>query len=320
MPAPIAFVTGIAGFAGSYLANELLDHGYEVAGSLLRGEPIENIRPVRKRLELVELDIADERRCRDTLVALKPRYVFHLAAMTSVRESFEMQRQTYRVNFEGTLNLLQASRLLKNLRKFVFVSSADCYGAFRPKSRVLTEDQPLNPISPYGISKAAAEHLCQMYHRRFGLPVAIARAFNHSGPRQSDRFVVPAFAKQVAAIEADRQPPIIRVGSLTVRRDLSDVRDIVVGYRLLAERGRPGEVYHLCSGKTVAIGTILNMLRRLSERNIGIGSDKRLIRKADIRVLRGSNHKAVKELGYAVHHPLRQTLRDTLDYYRQQYA
>lgn len=320
MPSPIAFVTGIAGFAGSHLAEELLNHGYEVAGSLLPGESVQNLTSVRKHLELVKLNVISERRCREVLTSIAPDYVFHLAALASVGQSFEMQRRVYRVNTEGTLNVLEAARDLGSVKKFVFVSSADCYGVFRPRDVVLTEKQLPAPVSPYGISKAAAEGICRLFHRYHDLNVTIARSFNHSGPRQSDRFVVPAFARQVAAIEAGRQPPVMKVGNLTVRRDLSDVRDIVRGYRLLAERGRPGEAYHLCSGKTVVIRTVMNTLLRQSTRSIRVSTDKKRLRKADVPVLRGSNHKAVTELGYAVRYSLQQTLRDTLEYFRQEYA
>jgi GDP-4-dehydro-6-deoxy-D-mannose reductase len=147
--------------------------------------------------------------------------------------------------------------------------------------------------------------------------VVIARSFNHSGPRQNDNFVIPSFAKQIAAIEAGRRQPVINIGDLSARRDLSDVRDIVHGYRLLAEKGRPGEVYHFCCGKAVAIKSILDSLLKLTSRPIKAKTDKRLLRKTDIPVLRGSNRRIVKELGYKTRYTLKDTLSDTLNYWRE---
>jgi GDP-4-dehydro-6-deoxy-D-mannose reductase len=232
-----------------------------------------------------------------------------------VGKSFSMERLTYQVNVEGTLNILQAARTLPRLQKLVFTSSADCYGIFTPKNKTLTEEHPLNPISPYGISKTSAEHLCRYYCNRYRVPVTIARSFNHSGPRQNDNFVIPAFAKQVAAIELKRQKPVISVGDLTARRDFSDVRDIVKGYRLLAEKGQPGRVYHFSSGKAVSIQSVLDILIGLSSRKIKVQIDKTRLRKSDIPVLRGSNRRAVQELGFANRYTLKQTLKDTFEYW-----
>ncbi|UCD63706.1 MAG: GDP-mannose 4,6-dehydratase, partial [Candidatus Zixiibacteriota bacterium] len=232
MRKPLAFITGVAGFAGSHLAEELLNHGYRVAGTLLRGEPVDNIRPRLDDIDLVEADILSEQKLNRVIGKFQPDYIFHLAAFSSVGRSFRNERLVYRVNFYGTLNVLQAALTVRKLRKFVFVSSSDCYGRFTPATRALTEDQPFNPVSPYGVSKAAGEYLCRSYVKWRELPVTIARSFNHSGPRQSEHFVIPSFARQIAAIEKGRAEPVMLVGDLSVRRDISDVRDIVCGYRL----------------------------------------------------------------------------------------
>jgi GDP-4-dehydro-6-deoxy-D-mannose reductase len=317
MSKPTAFITGIAGFAGSYMAEELLAHGYRVVGSLYPGESTANLEAVINQVTLVELDILDASRCVSFLSSFKPHYVFHLAAIASVKQSLELERLTYRINFEGTLNILQAAAQLPGLKRVVFVSSAECYGTFRPKNKTLTEEQPLNPVSPYGIAKAAAEQVSLFYFRQFGLPVSIARSFNHSGPRQAESFVVPSFAKQIAMIEAGRQKPVLMVGDLSVKRDLSDVRDIVRGYRLLAEKGKDGRVYQFCSGKAVSIRTVLDGLLRLATRKIRVKVDKSRLRKSDIPVLRGDNRRAVQELGFKIRYSLQTTLKDTLDYWRE---
>jgi len=317
MKKPAAFITGIAGFAGSYLAEELLTCGYKVCGALYPGESTENLRSIIDSIALVKLDILSADRCMAAIPIFKPDYIFHLAALASVGQSFEKERLTFRVNFEGTLNVLQAALRVNNLKRMIFVGSPDCYGIFRPKNKTLTEDHPLNPISPYGISKAAAEQASLFYFRQHDLPVVVARSFNHSGPRQNENFVIPAFAKQIAAIEAGFQKPVLFVGDLSARRDLSDVRDIVNGYRLMAEKGKPGRVYHLCSGKAVSIRKVLDSLLQHSSKKIRVRVDKSRLRKSDIPILRGSNRRAVQELGYKPRYSLQATLKDTLDYWRE---
>ncbi|HOP06613.1 MAG TPA: GDP-mannose 4,6-dehydratase [candidate division Zixibacteria bacterium] len=315
---PIGFITGIAGFAGSHLAELLLSKGFRVYGGLHPRERLDNIAHLKSDLELLRFDIQNTERCERAIDRIRPDYIWHLAAMASVWRSFETEQQVYRVNFEGTLNLLQAAKRDRRLKTFVFVSSADCYGIFKPKSLTLTEEQPLNPISPYALSKALAEQACRFYHTRYDLPVVIARSFAHCGPRQSADFVVAAFARQVALIEADRQQPVIRVGNLSPRRDMSDVRDIVDGYRRLALKGRPGRVYQLCSGKAVKIESILKQLLNLSQRSIKVRIDRERFRPVDVPVQRGNNERAVQEVGFVSRYTLKTTLKDTLDYWRDQ--
>jgi GDP-4-dehydro-6-deoxy-D-mannose reductase len=316
MKKPVAFITGIAGFAGSHLAEELLRHGYTVTGALYKGESTDNLSCIEKGIDLAELDILDPKRCQKLITRFNPDYVFHLAAFASVGKSFANERLVYRINFDGTLNMLAAATKLKKLRKFVFISSSDCYGKVGPKNKTLTESQPLNPVSPYGISKAAAEFACRSHVNRYKLPVTIARSFNHSGPRQSEDFVIPSFARQIALIEKGRSKPIMCVGDLSVKRDISDVRDIVRGYRLLAEHGAPDTAYQLCSGKAVSIRTVLKRLISLSNRKIEITIDPARFRASDIPVLCGDNKLATKKLGYHVKYDLKQTLQETLNFWR----
>ena len=311
-----ALITGIAGFAGSWLAEELLRNGYRVFGTVAPKESLANLRNVENKLSLSRLDILDTAACRKIVASVKPDHLFHLAAIASVGRSFDMEQITFRVNFDGTLNLLEAARQHPKLKSFLFVGSADSYGIFQPPTKVLSEQQCFNPISPYGIAKAAAEFASRYYYRAHGLPVVIARPFNHSGPRQTDNFVIPSFAKQIAMIEADRQKRVLMVGDLSVKRDISDVRDIVRGYRLLAEKGKPGEVYQLCSGKAVSIQRVLDMLITFSHADISVKVDKSRLRKADIPILRGSNAKATRHVNFASEIPLRTTLQDTLEFWR----
>jgi len=318
MKKPHALITGIAGFAGSFLAEELLAHDYKVTGSIVGRESLRNIKKIQSRLKLTKLDVQKPNECSRRIIQTNPDYIFHLAAFSSVGQSFNNERLTYKVNFEGTLNILSAALELKNLKKLVFVSSADVYGTFKPANKLLTEKQPFNPISPYAVSKAAAEFLCELYSDRHQLPVTIARSFNHTGPRQNEFFVVSSFAKQIAEIEVKGKEPIIHVGDLSAKRDFSDVRDIAAGYRLLAEKGASGEVYQLASGNAVSIKHILELLLKMSDKTIIVKTDNSRLRKNDIPCLKGDNRKARNKIGFRPKYSLNQTLADTLNYWREQ--
>ncbi len=317
MKQPHAFITGIAGFAGSFLAEELLAHNYKVSGSMVGRESSRNIKQIQNNIDLVKLDIQKANEASRRIKQLKPDYIFHLAAFSSVGESFKNENLTYKVNFEGTLNILNAAMELKDPATLVFVSSADCYGRFKPVNKTLKENQPFNPVSPYAVSKTAAELLCRYFFTRHRLPLKIARSFNHTGPRQSENFVVSSFAKQIAQIEKKGGEPIIHVGDLTAKRDFSDVRDIVSGYRLLAEKGEPGEVYQFSSGKAVSIKQVLEMLLKMSDKTIIVKTDGSRLRKNDIPCLKGDNQKARTKLRFQPKHSLEETLKDTLNYWRE---
>jgi len=317
MKPPHAFITGIAGFAGSFLSEELLAHGYKVSGSVLGRESLKNIKQVLNNINLIKLDIQKPNECTRRIKQLNPDFIFHLAAFSSVGQSFKNETLTYKVNFEGTLNILNAALEVKNLSKLVFTSSADCYGAFKPANKTLTEKQPFNPISPYAVSKTAAELLCNFYVSRYKAPITIARSFNHTGPRQSDNFVVSSFARQIAQIEKKGGEPIIHVSDLSTKRDFSDARDIVTGYRLLAEKGQNGEAYHFSSGKAVTVRQILEMLLKLSDKTIIVKTDNSRLRKNDIPCLKGDNQKARTKLGFLPRYSLNDTLQDTLNYWRE---
>lgn len=310
-------VTGAGGFAGSHLVDLLLAEGHQISAALSTKENPENLIHLGQRIKRVRFDLTSPSQTARLLKQTRPDWIFHLAGFSSVGGSFSNERLTYDINFGGTLNILEAARSLPHLHKLIIISSADVYGAFSPKNKLLTEKQELAPISPYGISKVAAEHVGLLYHRNYGLPIVIMRPFNHIGPRQSDVFFLPAFCKQIALIEAGRQRGIIKVGDLSVRRDLSDVRDIVNGYLAAAERGTSGEIYHLCSGRTVKLESVLRRLLKKTDKSIKISVDKSRLRAADIPVLRGDNSKAAKELGWAPRYELPEALSACLDFWRR---
>jgi GDP-4-dehydro-6-deoxy-D-mannose reductase len=213
--------------------------------------------------------------------------------------------------------------ILRNARKKVrilIVGSSDMYGVVKPKDIPISEEKPLLPVSPYGSSKAMCDLLAYQYFISYGVQAIRARAFNHTGPRQMIGFVVPDFASQIAKIEAGIFPPVMKVGNLSSKRDISDVRDIVRGYRLLIKKGKAGEAYNICSGKAYSIQDVLKGLLSLSKRKIRVRLDEKRNRPAEISILVGSNFKIKKATGWQPKIPIEKTLQDTLNFWRRKYT
>ncbi len=315
-PAIKAYITGICGFAGSWLAEELLACGYRVRGAALPGESDANLAHLGRKVAVDRFDITDPEACRRFVVKARPDYLFHLAAFSSVGRSFAQGGLTFRVNVFGTYHILEAVRGRKWLKKMVLVSSSDVYGPVGKKDLPLKPNHPLNPVSPYAQAKVAAEYLARTYADQYDVPVVTARSFNHSGPRQNPDFVIPAFCRKI--VEAERfGKKTIATGNLSARRDISDVRDIVRGYRMLAEKGAAGKVYHLCRGRAYRIGDLLKRLIGLSDIHIEVTRDPALYRKTDIPALQGSFHATRKEIGWKPTIDIGKTLSDTLRYWRE---
>lgn len=312
-----AYITGICGFAGSWLAEELIARGYHVRGAALPGESDANVAHLARKVTIDRFDITDADACRRFVVKARPDYLFHLAAFASVGQSFSKGDITFRVNVFGTYNILEALRGRKWLRKMLVVSSSGVYGPVKAKDFPLKPNHPLNPVSPYAQSKAAAEYISRIYAEQCAVPVVVVRPFNHTGPRQSPAFAIPAFCRKIAAAERSGGKKSVTTGNLSAQRDLSDVRDIVRGYRLLAEKGTVGDTYHLCSGKLYRIGDLLDRLVGMSDTHIKISTDRALYQKKDIAAQQGSFHSTRKKIGWKPKIDIVTTLSDTLNYWRE---
>jgi GDP-4-dehydro-6-deoxy-D-mannose reductase len=258
--------------------------------------------------------------------------VFHLAAVTNVRSSWQARRETLETNVLGTHNLLEAVRLEAPRARVLFVSSSDVYGDAEKGETPLAEDRPFCVTNPYAYSKAAGEMMCGFYERIEGLDIVIVRQFPHTGPGQAPEFVCADWARQVVRIERGESEPVLRVGNLDVRRDFSDVRDVVEAYVALVRKGQRGEVYNVCSGKAVALREILDFL--VGEAGAAAGAratvpvaqavsaahtptirvevDPAKLRKTDVPLLIGDNRKIVAETGWSPRILISQTLRDLL--------
>src|SRR5438876_2355456 len=210
------------------------------------------------------VDLRDADRVKRAVARIAPDAVIHLAAQSFVPESFAHPRETYEINFFGTLNLLDALKAAGFTGRLLFVGSGDCYGIVAPNELPIDEAQPLRPRSPYAVSKAAAEALCYQWSQVEAFAIVMTRSFNHIGPGQTERFVVSDFARQVVEIRKGLRPPIIRTGDIDVTRDFTDVRDVVEAYLLLLDQGKRGEIYNVCSGLEHSIRDVLMRLLRLA--------------------------------------------------------
>ena len=291
-----ATVTGAGGFVGPHLVAHLRGAGDEVTEMDLLGP--------------VEIDVTDAESALACIDAARPEVVYHLAALSHVGQSWSSPGRSFRVNAEGTLHVLRAC-LEAKVPRVVVILSSEVYGNAAPGTTALDEDSPLRPVTPYGASKAAADVVALQMHLADRLDVVRVRPFGHTGPGQSDQFVVPARATRIARAERDGVDEI-PVGSLDAVRDLSDVRDVVRAYRLLALEGAPGEAYNVCSGVGVSIQEIADTLLAHADREIRLVTDPALVRTVDAPRMVGDNTKLRARTGWAPELTLAQTLADVL--------
>ena len=288
-----ALITGGRGFVGQWLAAHLKDRGDEVA------------------VIDIETDVADGAAVRRVMADLAPDAIYHLAAMTHVGESWENPSQVLRVNVLGTAEILAAARALPVSPRVLVVSSAEVYGVVDPDQLPLDEDTPTAPASPYAASKLAAEAVALQAWRGYGQPVIVVRPFNHIGPGQSPNFFVSALAKRI--VDARRSgADSLRVGTLTTRRDFTDVRDVVAAYRLLIEKGSAGGIYNVCSGIDIAMSEVAALLLELAGADLRLETDPALVRPVDVPVLRGDAGRLREAAGWQPVIPLATTLADVL--------
>jgi GDP-4-dehydro-6-deoxy-D-mannose reductase len=315
-----AFVTGAAGFAGSYLVEHLLACGREVFGLVLNRRDLSNLAQAltgerRTFLHLVDGDLRDEAALRGAVREIRPDEIYHLAAQSSVRQSLKDPAGTFQVNVLGTQAVLEASRRAACGPRVLCVGSADAYGESARLGRPVGEGDPLLPVSPYGSSKAAAEEVARRYGAEHGLHVVRVRPFPHTGPRQTPQFVYPDLAWQLCEIRAGRRAAQIHVGHLEVRRDLSDVRDVVAAYVLALERGEPGAVYNVCCGRSVSVRDGLRIMMNLLDVAAEVVVQADRLRPYDLETLAGSFQALHGRTGWTPRIPLETTFRDLLAYW-----
>ena len=289
-----ALVTGARGFVGRHLCAHLTDAGDDVVGIDLPDGP----------------DLLDPAALSRLMAEQRPDVVYHLGGWSDVGASWDEPLDCFRVNAEGTFNLLEACRSSSRPRVLV-VSSADVYGKVGIEDLPITESSPYRPVTPYAASKIAADELAHQAWLGHGLETIRVRAFNHLGPGQTTRFVAPAIAERIAVNERDGGTEVA-VGNLTPRRDITDVRDVVRAYRMLVLDGRPGEAYNVCTGSDLSMEELAERLVALALVPMTLLPDPDLQRPVETPVLRGDNSKLRTDTGWEPTIAIDRTLVDVL--------
>jgi GDP-4-dehydro-6-deoxy-D-mannose reductase len=302
----VPLVTGAAGFAGGHLLDRLTAAGVRVHAFARDGG-----RPPAPRagVEWSAVNLLDRAAVRRALDAVRPSVIYHLAGQADVAGASQDPAAALRINVLGTHHLLDASEWLRLDCRVVVTGSALIY---RTQDAALTEESAIGPATPYGVSKLAQE----MTAAASGLPVLLVRPFNHAGPRQSPSYATSAFAQQIAQIEAGRADGVLRVGNLESRRDITDVRDIVRAYEMLAVSGVPRRPYNVCSGRAYVMRELLDMLLSFARVRVRIEVDPARLRPSDNPVILGSHERLSADTGWRPEIPIERTLSDLLDYWR----
>jgi GDP-4-dehydro-6-deoxy-D-mannose reductase len=307
--ARITLITGAAGFAGSHLLELLARDGDGRLAAWHRGGK-DRALPLTDRVEWRTVDVLDRAAVGAAIAELRPSFVYHCAGDAHVGHAWTKTEQTFATNVRGTANVLDALAGAGVSARVLVPSSALVYS---PADRPLREDDPLVPSSPYGLSKLAQEMLAR--HAGTGVTVTVARAFNHIGARQNPHFSASGFARRIADIERGRWAPTIAVGNLTARRDLTDVRDTVRAYRLIAERASHGDCFNVCSGRAIVVGDLLEMMIARARVPVNIEADPARYRPNDTPLIVGDPGR-IQSLGWTAEIPIEKAVDDILDYWR----
>lgn len=301
-------VTGGNGFVGTWLLRKLVANGFD-AWSAVRRLGTTEVDGVKE----IVFDLEDPASIFQALDRVRPGGIVHLAGMASPHLSNLRPEAVYHVNFLGTQRILESCRVLGLKPRVVLAGSATVYGRVSPEDLPLAESRPPRPLDPYSLSKAATEMLAPLYSTHF--PVVVARPFNHTGPGQVTDFVLPAFAAQIARIEAGLQEPILRVGDLSSERDFLDVRDVSNAYVDLLRKGEAGSIYNVCSGSCRTVSRWLEMIAQLSHVPIEVVVDSsRVFAQSNPRLV-GDNAR-LRALGWSPRIPPEEMIRELLDHWR----
>lgn len=308
-----ALIIGAAGFVGNYLIDHIQKNCiWSIAVTKMPYEVIE-----KENVDVFDLDILNKIQIQQLLEEIRPDYIFHLAAQSSVAVSWKNPALTIDVNIKGSINVLDAVRNLDYKPRILLIGSGEEYGHVQQKEVPILEDNVLRPGNIYAATKACQNMLGRIYAQAYGMDIIMVRAFNHIGPNQTPTFVVADFCKQVAEIELGEKEPIIYVGNLSAKRDFSDVRDVVRAYTLLMDFGKAGETYNVGSGQAIAIQDILNIILSFSKVPIRAEVDKNRMRPIDVPVIEADIQKLTNCTGWKREIELSQTIKETLDYWRK---
>ena len=308
---PRCLITGAGGFLGSYLAELMLEKGYAVHGAVHKDS--RNLAHISDQMSLLPCDMLDKGQVKAAVLESRPQLIFHLAAQSLPFVSWKDPEHTLEANVLGTLHLLEAVRTSGIKPTILLAGSSAEYGFAAPNEVPIAETAPLHPASPYGVSKVAADLLGQLYARTYDLRVICLRPFFIIGPRKVDD-VCSDFARGIVSIEAGRQAKLA-VGNVEATRDFLDVADAIEACWLVAQSGKPGDVYNVCSGMGHSIREILDTLCSLATKPIPVELDPTRLRPSDEPIIVGDNRR-LRRLGWSLHVPLAETLARILQYWR----
>jgi GDP-4-dehydro-6-deoxy-D-mannose reductase len=311
------FITGITGPVGSALAAYLLTlPGVEIHAFKRWRSDTRPIDHLRQRITFHEGDVEDAFSLGAALEQARPDRVYHLAAQSYPSASWDAPLHTMRANVEGTINLLEGvHRFCPQARVHIAGSSAE-YGWVRPEETPIPETHPLRPVSPYGVSKVAAELSGLQYHATYGLHVVVTRSFNHVGPHQGDRCSIQTFCRQMVAIERGEQPAVLSVGNLEPRRDFTHTTDASRALWLLLEHASPGEVYNLSSGHAIQMHEIVDIVQQQGQARAEVQTDPARLRPVDEPILMGDNRKLRAATGWEPQIDMAQIVDELLTFWR----
>lgn len=304
-------VIGAAGFVGSYLLEEMYRQGIEAYATKLPNEQLDV-----SYAKVLDLNILDKEAVVSLLYEVRPDYIFHLAAQSSVGVAWKNPTLTVDVNIKGSINVMDAVRELFYKPRVLLIGSGEEYGYIRPGETPISEENNLRPGNIYAATKACQNMIGSIYAKAYDMELMMVRAFNHIGPGQAPLFVVSDFCKQVAEIEKGLREPVMQVGNLAAKRDFTDVRDVVRAYVALVQQGKVGETYNVGSGNAIEIREILNLIISKSTKTIQVEIDPNKIRPVDVPVIEADITKLNHLTGWMPEIPLEQTIEETLDYWR----
>ena len=308
-------ITGINGFVGGHLAEHLVQHTNHQVWGIARTGHIA-LPHLAENVTMVAFDMRDTDRLKGVLDDIAPDIIIHLAAQASVAKSFGDAVGTMHDNVIPSVAIMQHVADLKLDPLIIVAGSNEIYGNVATTRMPINEDEPLRPVTPYGVSKAAADMAAYQWFVSHKLRTIRLRLFSHIGPRQSDAYALSAFAAQIARIEAGQQEPILKVGNLSARRDISDVRDVAAAYAALLTHGEAGAAYNVGSGQSHEIGALLEQLVAMSHVPIRVTVDPARLRPVDVPDVVCDNRRLGTATGWQPQIPLAITLRDMLDYWR----
>lgn len=310
-------VFGITGFAGTsmyHLLNRI--DGNHLYGTFRHSTGNRNIADNYRRATLIECDINDVYSIENVLSESQPDIIFHFASYVSVINSFKNPLPIFQTNIIGTTNLLEGIKKIVPKAKILIPGSAEQYGRVPEDKMPIKEIYPLNPVNPYAISKKAQEEIGFHYFNHIGLNIYFTRTFHYTGPRQPLGFVCSDIVKQVVDVEVGKTE-CVKVGNLDARRDFTDIRDVVNAYWIITNNGKAGEVYNVCTGKSIKIQDILDKLIIHSGKHVLVEIDKNKLRQSDVPDFVGDNTK-LRSIGWMPQYTIDDSLNELLEWWRSE--